>query len=60
MAKTSPSNAWGAGSIPDQGVKIPYASQPKNQNTNYKNNIATNAIKSLTKKNFYNHKIHTL
>ena len=29
---TLPSNAGGASSIPDQGAKIPCASQPKNQN----------------------------
>ena len=35
VVKTSPSNA-GVGSIPGQGAKIPYASGPKNQNTNQK------------------------
>ena len=34
--KTSPSNAGGAGSIPGQGVKIPHASGPKNQNIKQK------------------------
>ena len=29
VAKTSPSNAGGAGSIPGQGAKIPHASWPK-------------------------------
>ena len=29
MVKTSPSNAGGVGLIPDQGAKIPHASQPK-------------------------------
>ena len=29
MANTSPSNARGAGSIPDQGSKTPHASWPK-------------------------------
>lgn len=60
VVETSPSNAWGMGSIPGQGVNIAYTSQPKKQNINNKSNIATNSIKSLTKKNFYNHKIHTL
>ena len=36
MVKTSPSNAGGTGSIPGQGAKIPYASQPKNQNIKQK------------------------
>ena len=32
VVRTSPSNAGGAGLIPGQGVKIPHASRPKNQN----------------------------
>ena len=36
LVKTSPSNAGGVGSIPDQGSKIPHASQPKNQNIKQK------------------------
>ena len=36
VVKTSPSNAEGAGSIPDQGAKIPHASWPKNQNIKQK------------------------
>ena len=32
VVKTSPSNAGGAGSIPEMGPKIPHASRPKNQN----------------------------
>ena len=36
VVKTSPSNAGGAGSIPGQGVKIPHASRPKNQNIKQK------------------------
>ena len=32
VVKTSPSNAGGASSISCWGVKIPHASQPKNQN----------------------------
>ena len=31
VARTSPSNAEGVGSIPSQGTKTPHASQPKNQ-----------------------------
>ena len=31
VARTSPSNAEGVGSIPGQGTKTPHASQPKNQ-----------------------------
>ena len=36
VVKTSPSNAGGAGLIPGQEAKIPYASQPKNQNIKQK------------------------
>ena len=36
MVETSPSTAEGAGSIPDQGIKIPHASGPKNQNVKQK------------------------
>ena len=36
MVKTSPSSAEGAGLIPGQGVKIPHASGPKNQNIKHK------------------------
>ena len=36
MVKTSPASAGGAGSIPGQGVKIPQASWPKNQNIKHK------------------------
>ena len=32
VVKTSPCNAEGAGKIPGQGVKIPHALGPKNQN----------------------------
>ena len=32
VVRTSPSNAEGAGLIPSQGVKIPHALGPKNQN----------------------------
>ena len=31
VAKTLPSNAGGAGSIPGRGAKIPHALQPKNK-----------------------------
>ena len=34
VVKTSPSNAGGVGSIPDQGAKILRASRPKHQNIN--------------------------
>ena len=37
VVKTLPSNAAGAGSIPDQGAKIPHASQPKQNKTKQKN-----------------------
>ena len=30
--------------IPDQGTKIPHASQPKTQNINNRSNIVTNSI----------------
>ena len=43
VANTSPSNARGAGSIPDRGAKTPHASWPKNQN---RSNIVTNLIKT--------------
>ena len=36
VIKISPSNSGGVGSIPGWGVKIPYASQPKNQNIKQK------------------------
>ena len=36
MAKTSPSNVGGVGSVPGQTAKIPHASQPKNQNIKHK------------------------
>ena len=36
MVKISPSKAGGAGSIPGQGAKIPYASCPKKQNMKHK------------------------
>ena len=36
VVKTSPSNARGNSSIPDQGAKIPHASGPKNQNIKQK------------------------
>ena len=46
VVKTSPSKAGGAGSIPDQGTKIPPALRPKNQNIK-QSNIVTNLIKTL-------------
>ena len=45
MVKTLPSNAGSAGLIPGQGVKIPHASGPKNQNIN-RSNIVTKSIKT--------------
>ena len=36
MVKILPSNAGGAGLIPDQRAKIPHASQPENQNIKQK------------------------
>ena len=36
VVKTLPSNVGGVGSIPDQGTKIPHASQPKKQNITQK------------------------
>ena len=36
MVKTSPFSAEGACLVPDQGAKIPQASQPKNQNIKQK------------------------
>ena len=36
MVKTSPSNAWGAGSISGQGARIPHFSRPKDQNIKQK------------------------
>ena len=32
VVRTSSSNLWGAGAIPDQGAKIPHASRPKSRN----------------------------
>ena len=36
MVKAVPSNAGGAGSIPNQGTKMPHASWPINQNVKQK------------------------
>ena len=36
VVKTLPSNSVGVGSIPGRGVRIPHASQPKNQNIKQK------------------------
>ena len=47
MIKTLPSNAGGAGSIPGQGVRIPYASWWKNKKPENRNNIVTNLVKTL-------------
>ena len=48
MVKTSSSNAGSVGLIPDKGVKIINASQPKKKTQKLKrSNIATNSIKTL-------------
>ena len=47
MVKTLSSSAKGVCLIPGQGVKIPLASWPKNQNMNNRSNIVTNSIKTL-------------
>lgn len=44
--KTLPVNAGDVGSTPDQGVRIPRASLPKNQNI-AQNNTAPNSIKTV-------------
>ena len=44
--KTLVSNAWGVSLTPDQGAKIPCASQPKYQNIKQKQ-FVTNPIKIL-------------
>jgi len=46
-AKTSPSNAGDMGLIPSQGVKMPHASLPKNQDINNRSNTVTNLMKTL-------------
>ena len=46
VVSTSPSNTEGAGSIPCQGAKIPYALWPRNQDINNISNIVTNSIKT--------------
>ena len=46
VVNTLPSNAEGAGSIPDWGAKIPYAPWPGNQDINNISNIVTNSIKT--------------
>ena len=53
MVKTLPFNAEGMGSILGWGIKIPYASGPKNQNKT--NNIVTHSVKS---KNLVVAKLH--
>ena len=48
VVNLSPPNASGAGSIPGQGAKIPYALLwPKKRNTDKKSNIVTNPIKTF-------------
>lgn len=46
VAKTSLSNAGGAGLTTAQGTKIPYATRPKNQDANNKSTIVTISIKT--------------
>ena len=46
VVNTLPSNAEGAGSIPDRGAKIPYAPWPRNQDINNISNTVTNSIKT--------------
>ena len=46
VVNSLPSNAEGAGSIPDWGAKIPYAPRPRNQDINNISNIVTNSIKT--------------
>ena len=53
LVKTSPSNVGGIGSIPGQGIKIPHASRPKNQNI--KENKQTN---KQTKQKQYGNKLN--
>ena len=49
MVETSPSNAGGMGSIPDQGGEISHASQQPSppKKINNRSNIATNSMKTL-------------
>ena len=47
VVKTLPSNARGVDLIPGQGVRIPHALWPKNQNINNRSNIVTNSTKTL-------------
>ena len=47
MVKTSPSNAEGAGLIPDQGAKFSHAWWRKNQNIKKRSNVVTSLIKTL-------------
>ena len=56
IVRTLPSDAGHAGSIPDQGAKIPHTSGPKIQNIKQKqycNKFNKNFIKWSTSKNFY-------
>ena len=46
LVKTLPCSARGWGLNPGQGVKIPHASWPKNQNINNRINIVTKSIRS--------------
>ena len=53
MVKTSPSNAGDAGSFPDWGAEIPYASWPKEQNIKHRS-------KKKKTQNQYCNKLKTL
>ena len=44
MVKISPSDAGGIGLIPDQGAKIPHASQPKKKKKHKKTKQNKNAV----------------
>ena len=47
VIKTAPSNAGDVGSISDQGVKIPHASESKHHDINNISHLVTNSIKTL-------------
>ena len=47
MIKTAPSNAGDVGSISDQGVKIPHASESKHHDINNISHIVKSSIKTL-------------
>ena len=57
VVKTLPSNAGGAGLIPGQGARIPYAWQPKNQKRKNRSNIVTDSIKTVKAVHFKKKKL---